>query len=186
MKKRRLLPAYVKTMNIDEPSTSERRKLSKAFRKGGVEFEPEIAPKMGDMGKTWGTSIDLQSKKFLQWTYVGDHWWARKRSGKYEFGKVVARENKPNTVKLDIVGLWDDRRHKHDPDPVIVYRESQKGYIVGHNEYELLVQWEDEYGIRSMPKAFSKIGELKFEYEQDYKHFNKLFKRKTNNASNKG
>ena len=185
MNKRPVAPAYIKIMRKEEPGVSERKKLMSRYRKGGLELDPETSRKLGETSNNWGTSLDTRSRKFIEWIYVGDNWWAKKRSGRYEFGKMVAAENDLKAKNPRIVALWDQAKYGEDDHPVIVHNSGRKGYVVGYNKFEMLIQWEDEFGNRDIPEAFSRVDELRFEYSQDHKFFSKLFKRRVRHVNGK-
>ena len=90
--------------------------------------------------------------------------------------------NKKGTKEF--VALWDERKHAKDLYPVIVYRDKDKGYVVGHNKFEMLVQWEDEFGHRSIPGPCSSLDGLTFEFEEDHTFFTKLFNKGTKTHGN--
>lgn len=120
---------------------------------------------------------DPLSKEWLLWRYVGDFWWCRhrKKSGRYEFARMMALLDGAN--QLD--GLWDSRRHVTHQQGVIVFRALDplmKGYIVGRNEYEVFVEWEDrDTGMRGPSTPVKEMELLEFKYIEDFEQYKVIF-----------
>lgn len=178
--KNRSLPYYLRWMHKENPPKDIKKTLIFRFKKGGLKYL------LGDDAKKLeGVSLEQiyytnpLTNEYYAWVYVGDSWWCRKRESpsRYEFGRLVAVFNKKsNTVTevFEIEGLWDVRRHEHKVEPVIIYRGDIKGYIVGFNEYEILVDWEID-GSRSPTTPVSDVDGISFEFNEDLKKYSKLF-----------
>ena len=161
---------------LDIPEKKLRRKLVHRYREGGVQFELEVKKNMGPISTKWAGGMDIRGRMLI-WVYVGDNWWAMKKSNKYLFGRMYAVENDIKTVDRIFEGLWNELRHGKGEYPCIVYSLlGRRGYIVGYNKWEILVQWEDEFMNRGLSEP-TEFDFLKFEYEQDYKKFKRMFKK---------
>lgn len=171
--------AYIKWLMREEPSQDIRGRLIRNFIDGGIQIEPEFLPYLGNIATSQlGVArhykrVTLKSAaSMMMWLYVGDLFWCRKNKDKYEFVRYVAVENKKNTNK--VVGVWDERIHATKQLGVIVYDGNRKGYIVGYNEWEVQVQWEDN-GVRSISVPVRDVGSLRFQFEDDSRKYLPIF-----------
>lgn len=160
-------------MKIVDVKGNLRKKLTRRYRNGGVEFEDDVRPRMGNISPhKYAPIIDQRSGKLIYWVYVGDFYWARKVRNKYHFGKLYAVENRKGSTDKHYDALWDERRHAHKPDPVIIYHNGRRGVIIGWNKFEIFVNFDDDPNKIRIPLKF---GDLRFEYIEDYRKFDKLF-----------
>lgn len=153
----------------------KRREYIRRCIDGGVRFEEEYLEMMGDTKSPFGYTWDADHKVPLTWIYVGDLWWCRRRANRYEFGQLMAIKNvKSSKVVYD--GLWDDRKHRIEKESVILFRGTEKGYVVGWNKYELIVQW-GENGIRSTQEPLKSLDGIVFKYDEDDRYYRKLLEK---------
>lgn len=183
---------FIRKIRKEEPPDDIRKKLIRIFKSGGLEqFETDLQEKMRDVSfqQVGLPVVKLSSGKLrpptdtnlVNWIYVGDCWWCRQRKEKkhtyYEFARMVAIYNRGKLNEIE--GLWDARRHLHKPPPKIVYEKGtrKRGYIVGHNQWELLVDWENSSTQRGTlsPTQFK---DLDFEFVEDFEFYGKIFKDK--------
>jgi hypothetical protein len=160
-------------MRKEDPPKKDRRRLINIYKSGGVPFEEDVAIRMGDTRLKQGPTWDPNTGQELWWTYIGDYWWCRKHGRKYDFARLLAVTYN-DLEEREYDGLWDEKRHAPDEFPRIVYKDGQKGYVVEYNKFEILVQWEDEFGRRSLPTSCKTLDGLRFEFEEDEKKFSKL------------
>ena len=178
---RRPIPIYTKLMHKEDPPKKDRRRLISAYKKGGAKFEENVKREMGDTRLRQGPTWDPRTGEELWWHYIGSYWWCRRRkNGRYEFARIYALKYVDDVRQYD--GLWNERRHAADGHPKIVYRDGKKGFIVGHNKYEIFVQWEDEFNRRSTETHHSSLSGIRFEYEEDEKYFKRLLEKENKNA----
>ena len=151
-----------------------------------MDFEEDVKSKMGDTRRLQGPTWDARTVEELWWHYIGNYWWCRRRGRIYEFARMYAAKYVDKIRQFD--GLWNERRHAPDEHPKIVYRDDakgfdEKGYIVGYNKYEILVQWEDvKSEKRSIETPHSSLVGIRFEYDEDEKYFKKLLLKENQNA----
>lgn len=168
---------YVRKFRKEEPPKAIRAGLVKNYRfKTFEKFEDDNVRKLADVDINQPASASPLTGKVLQWKYVGDLWWCRK-VGKYEFARLVALDYRTGEVN----GLWDCRRHDVKSPPVVVRGHDvngkvRKGYISGFNEFEVFVQWEDEFREVGLPEPVRGVSTLEFEYIEDFKKFSKMFR----------
>lgn len=173
---RRPLPTYTKFIRKEDPPQKDRRKLINIYKSGGVPFEEEVATRMGDTRLKQGPTWDPNTGQELWWLYIGNYWWCRKHGRKYDFARLLAVSYNDEGERV-YDGLWDERRHAPDEYPPVVYKTGKRGYIVEYNKFEILVQWEDEFGNRSPPRPCRTLEGLRFEFEEDEKKFTRLLNR---------
>lgn len=172
---------FIRRIRKEEPLDKERRHLIWRYNRGGyTEFEPEVVDKMVGVAIEQAATIDPVQKDERKWVYVGDQWWCRRRKKKkkiyYEFARMVAIRNDKDCNIID--GLWDSRRHvtKQPLMEVFSADRSRKGYVVGYNEWEVLVQWVEENPLkRGPPVPVMRLEDIVFRYEEDYMKFRKIF-----------
>lgn len=165
------LPLYTKYMKKENPDSKLKSRLSRLFRKNGpMEIESNWILRLGDdVSNVWGVCYDQKGKQ-LQWSYVEDGWWIRKKDNKYEYGRLYALENVNHSNRV-YHGLWNDNIHKHNEKPIIVHDvNARPGVIVGWNKFEIDVMWKDDNSVSKV-----KFNDLNFLYIEDYKKFKRLF-----------
>jgi hypothetical protein len=175
---RRPRPHYCQDLYKENPIKKDRSKLIKRYKNGGVKYEEDVQEKMNGVNYSYIYTDPLTQEK-LKWLYVGEYWWCRYRSKskKYEFARLYAivtpARNKP--IKCD--GLWDNRRHGFKPLPEIVYRviDNIKGFIIGYNEFEILVEWVYN-GVRQQAVTVKDGSTIKFEFVEDYNKYKRILK----------
>jgi hypothetical protein len=182
------LPVFTRRFRQEPPPDDKKRALIECYKKGGLRsYELVYMLQMDRVSLKQAVITDPLVGDDLQWIYVGELWWCRKRKPKrgdkrgrtsYEFARLVAlRKKEDNTFEVE--GLWDCRRHEHKPEPVIVYKKVDpecKGYIVGRNEYEVLVAWEDRETLRrGVPVPVRSFEELVFEFTNDHDQYEAIF-----------
>ena len=173
-------PFFLQKMRREEPDQRMLTILIKKYEKGGLpEFEPEVAVQMGNVPIDQIYYTDPFTKEKLIWKYVGEYWWCRKRKNKtYEFARLMAISNKNSSI-VEIVGLWDKRKHETKQEGVIIkHKETgEYGHIVGWNEYEVLIEWiNKDTEERELARPFHNFDLLDFKFIEDYNHFKKIFK----------
>jgi hypothetical protein len=173
---RRPLDGFIRRFRVEEPPDNLRRKLINRFKRGGLDgFESNIIKVMGDIKLVQVMFTDPITKERLLWKYVGELWWCRQRKDCYEFSRLVAYVNKSGRLN-EVEGLWDARRHVTKQQPVIMYRGDVKGFVVGYNDFEVLVEWYNpETGLRSLAEPVRSIDNIRFEFVEDHKKFSKVF-----------
>jgi len=171
-------PFFLRKMRKEEPDIRYISRLIKNYRKGGLkEFELYIKEQMGNVPLDQIYYTDPYTKEKLVWVYVGDYWWCRKRKERYEFARMVAIRNKKDSA-IEIVGLWDSRKHETRQEPVIVTHKlsNEKGYIVGWNEYEVLIEWIDNRTEdRKIATPVKEMDLLEFKFIEDFDKFEIIF-----------
>jgi hypothetical protein len=183
----RPLPYFTRFVRKENPPDKDFNILVKRYRKGGLKkYIGDDIVRLADVKLEQVCYTDPVSHEKLIWVYVGDSWWCRKRKGgNFEFARMVALVNQSakklisinRDVKknFEVDGLWDCRRHTHHPDPEIIYKDGVRGYIVGCNQFEFLVEWEIN-GIRSFAVPVNNLCGIDFEFEEDFKKYSKLLK----------
>lgn len=181
---------YIRTFKKDDPPEKDRRKFIFRLKQGGLkEYEPEVVSWLEGVTLNQPIITSAIDKDQMQWIYVGNFWWGRARTKKegkkkvwYEFSRLMAvyiGETRLGDKVTQFDGLWNARRYSFRPPPVIVYKASDprcKGYIVGNNAWEVLVEWEDSgTRKRSLPHPVRDIKELVFEYREDFNRYSKTF-----------
>lgn len=158
---------FVKVMREEAPPKNIRSKLIETYESGGLKkFEEDV-----HLSKLKFRSI-IKSKHpvMVEWVYVGQYWWCRKVGKRYNFGRFVAIYNDKECDKID--GIWDDDKHLIKDFPVIVYRgDNVSGRIVGFNEYDVFVRWDD-CDVDHIVRDF---GVLRFEFVEDFNRFRNVF-----------
>ena len=184
---------FIRKIRKEEPTDNIRKKLIRTFKDGGVtEFEKDLQEKMWDVSMsqvglpviktTAGKLVPPTDPNLIKWIYVGECWWCRQRKQKtriyYEFARMVAIYNRGE--RNEVEGLWDARRHAPKPPPVIVYDKNTKlrGFVVGYNHWELLVDWENSSAQRGGVLAAVRFVDVGFEFLEDYEFYKKVFKDK--------
>lgn len=173
-------PYFLRKMRQEEPLDSEIEQLKSTYNNGGLKaYEPEVANRLSNIPIEQINYTDPLTKEVLLWVYVGNYWWCRKRKkGKYEFARLVAIKN-INSKKLEIYGLWDQRIHETIQKPVTVTKKDDsdvKGYIVGWNAYEVMIEWiNKETGLRDLAIPVKDRNLIEFEFFEDEKQFRKVF-----------
>lgn len=179
--------SFIRRFRQEPVPDDKRRAFLKCFRAGGLKaYELIYMLQMTDVSLSQPGTTDPLSGDFMKWVYVGDLWWCRRRVPRrgdnkgrvtYEFSRCVAM--RPSKGGLEIEGLWDQRRHADKPEPEIVYKKADpkcKGYIVGHNEYEVLVSWVDKETLRQgIGVPVRVFDDLVFEFVEDAEKYAKIF-----------
>lgn len=181
--------SFIRRFHQEPVPDEKRRAFLKCYRTGGLKsYELIYMLQMTDVSLAQPGTTDPLSGDFMKWVYVGELWWCRQRKPRrgdlkgrvsYEFSRCVAMRFNKGKNGLEIEGLWDTRRHAERPEPEIVYKKADpkcKGYIVGHNEFEVIVSWEDgetlRRGIGVPVRVFS---DLIFEFTEDAEKYAKIF-----------
>lgn len=171
-------PYFCQDLRKENPEKKDRNKLISRYKKGGIKYEKDIIERLHGVNYNYIFTDPITHEK-LKWEYVGEYWWCRYRSKskKYEFARLYAiitlARNKP--VQYD--GLWDNRRHSFKPMPEVVYRVSDdvKGFIVGYNEFEILVEWVYN-GVRQQAITIKDGTAVRFEFTEDYNKYKRILK----------
>jgi hypothetical protein len=175
MRKRPVQP-FIRKLIKEEPPQDIKSELISYYKSGGLlKFEDEFSKQMRSVVIEQPIITDYETKERLQWKYVGRLWWCRfrQRSKFYEFARMMALVNKPDELVNE--SLWDDCKHIFKSDPVFIYKGDRKGVIVGYNEFEVLVQWFNDDGSRSLQEPLNNVSELGFEFIEDFRRFSKIF-----------
>jgi hypothetical protein len=174
--KHRPIDKFIRRFRIEPVPNNLRNKFISRFRCGGLQkFESNVISKMGDVKLIQFVYTDPLSKERLLWKYVGDLWWCRKHNDKYEFSRLVAYVNKPGRMD-EIDGLWDAGRHVTKQPLIVVHNGDVKGFVVGYNDFEVLVEWCDKLtGARLLAAPVRSMNDLRFEFIEDHKLFFKVF-----------
>ena len=161
---------FIGRMCCEDPPDNLREDFIIIYNTGGLnKFENKFKAQMGNLPTKM---ICLAGNKYPQlskWLYVGHLWWCRKVVNLYEFAMFMVAKNDKYTK---IEGLWDARKHIIDKPPVIVYKSDKtRGIIVGRNEYEILVKWDNS----SITCPVRNINELIFKYIEDFQEYKFIF-----------
>lgn len=171
---------FLRKFRVEDPPSEIRQDLVRCCLRGGLQaFEPELVGRMCGVSLVQPGTTDPYDHDFKQWVYVGDCWWCRRRCREgvisFEFARLVAIFNRGMCDEVD--GLWDSARHTTQELPVIVHRvgvPESVGFIVGSNEFEVLVEWEVD-GVRSLPEPVRDGALLCFEFVEDFNRYRKIF-----------
>ena len=139
--KRRPREIFLKKIRKEDPPSKIREKLICVYKKGGVEFEDDQKERLRNTPIKLTCITDNSSGQLLQWIYVGTTWWCRKIGKRYQFARVMAIYNDETASRIE--GLWDERRHATKQPLKVVYSGDRRGIITGHNEFEIIIHWDD-------------------------------------------
>lgn len=172
-------PQYHRLMIRDVPGKLERPKLVKTYKGGGTEFEQDILPKMRgiklDQPSSYTEPTKSKVSKEVKWIYVGNHWWCRKNSRKYEFGRMMAVEFIKNKGK-NICGVWDSRIHDRKEKSKKIYLKGteKSGNLLSYSKYEVWVNWGNRM-VQSF-KNKEELDRLEFEDKELFRKLKKILK----------
>jgi hypothetical protein len=165
-------PEFVQILRSKKPTKDERKKLIKNFKRNGVEYEADVKDQYKSIKKRIAY-FSKEHKMIGEWIYVGYNWWCRKITD-YEFAKIYAQNN--TTLEEE---PWDDKFHKFENPPTIVLRDvsgnKEKGFLVGYNEFELLIEWIDPITKeRKHAIPIRDVENISFEWLEHYKKYRKI------------